>query len=213
MDQEQQNRILATLHAILFILLITLSALTLRGVVEQFFSEDTTFKIYDGEINEYPTITICTPKSKLEYGVDVNIAIKLHDWVYSIDKGENIWLGTNESYEENIKLEQFYSYIISGFCYKITRNMSHAIRTFTDGFATITLNWKESITYNELPDLDIYLTSKNNFLGAIYYEWMEGEELHFKISKVSTISCIYINHTCNDANVLKRMFGLSTMLG
>ena len=185
MDQEQQNRILATLHAILFILLITLSALTLRGVVEQFFSEDTTFKIYDGEINEYPTITICTPKSKLEYGVDVNIAIKLHDWVYSIDKGENIWLGTNESYEENIKLEQFYSYIISGFCYKITRNISHSITKMDDGYAEIMLHFNKFITYDKLPDLEFYITSEKNSMGAVYFEWMEGEELLVNIPKVS----------------------------
>ena len=64
MDQEKQNRILATLHAILFSLLLTLSVLILRGVVSQFFSEDTTFKIHNGEIDEYPTITLCFTQPK-----------------------------------------------------------------------------------------------------------------------------------------------------
>ena len=82
MDQEKQNRILVILHAILFFLLLSLSVLILRGVVSQFFSEDSTFKIYDGEINDYPTITICTPKSTFEYGVDVNITINLYDLAY-----------------------------------------------------------------------------------------------------------------------------------
>ena len=182
MDQKKQNRILAILRTIFSLLLLTISILILRGVIGQFFSEDSTFKTYDGKIDEYPTITICARDSELEYGIDFNITIGLYGWIYNIVKGENKEIGI---YEENIILEQFYSYIISGFCYKITRNMSHAIKNINDGYAGITLYFNNSIAYDKLPDLEFYLTSENNFLGAVYYEWMEGEELLVKIPKVS----------------------------
>ncbi len=64
--------------------------------------------------------------------------------------------------------------------------MSHAIKKFVDGYTTISLTWNESITYNKLPDLEFYLTSEKNSLGAVYYEWMDGEELLVNIPKVST---------------------------
>ena len=182
MNQEKQNRILAILHIILFLLLLTLSILILKGVVVQFFSEDSTFKTYDGKIDEYPTITICTRDSRLEYGVDLNITIALYGWLYTIVKGETKEIGIHE---ENILLEQFYSYIISGFCYKITRNMSQVIKNINDGYAYITLDINKSLAYSNLPDLEFYLTSEKNSLGAVYYEWMEGEELLVKVPKVS----------------------------
>ena len=47
------------------------------------------------------------------------------------------------------------------------------------------LNLDKSFVNKDLPDFDFYLASEKNSLGAVYYEWMEGEELNFKISKVS----------------------------
>ena len=176
MDQEKYNRILPILRVIIFSLLLTLSVLILRGVVDQFFSEDSTFKIYDGKIDKYPTITICTHKLKLEYDVDFNITFGTTKYTYYLDM-----IG---SYED-IKLEQFYSYLISGFCYKITRNMSNAIKNMDDGYTEITLYFNKSITYSELPDLEFYLTSEKNSFGAVYFEWMEGKELLVKVPKVS----------------------------
>ena len=180
MNQAKQNRILAILHIILFLLLLTLSILILKGVVVQFFSEDSTFKTYDGKIDEYPTITICTRDSELEYGIDLNLTI-VSTYAYNIVKGENTWI----EYGENIKLEQFYSFIISGFCYKITRNMSRPIKNMHDGYAELILYFNNSISYSKLPDLEFYFTSEKNSLGAVYYEWMEGEDLLVNIPKVS----------------------------
>ena len=170
------------LEGLAYLILCIVSVLILRGVFGQFLSEDSTFKIYDGKIDEYPTITICTRGSKLEYGVDLNIIIALNGWLYTIVKGETKEIGIHE---ENILLEQFYSYIISGFCYKITRNMSQVIKNINDGYAYITLDINKSLAYSNLPDLEFYLTSEKNSLGAVYYEWMEGEELLVKVPKVS----------------------------
>ena len=45
--------------------------------------------------------------------------------------------------------------------------------------------FNKSIINEELPDLEFYLTSEKNSMGAVYFEWMEGEELLVKIPKVS----------------------------
>ena len=188
MDSTKRKIIISLLEGLAYLVLCIVSVLILRGVFGQFLSEDSTFMIYDSKITEYPTITICTPKSMLEYGVDMNITIQLYDWEYAIVKGENT---LDIGFEENIRLEptmleQFYSFVISGHCFKITRYMSQEIKKIIDGYMYITLYFNKSIPYSNLPDLEFYLTSEKNSLGAIYYEWMDGEELLVKIPKVST---------------------------
>ena len=63
--------------------------------------------------------------------------------------------------------------------------MSHPIKNMHDGYAELILYFNNSISYSKLPDLEFYFTSEKNSLGAVYYEWMEGEELLVKIPKVS----------------------------
>ena len=189
MNQEKQNRILFAFNIMIFILLCLISVVILKEAVIQFFSESSTFMQYDKAIAEYPTITICTRKHKLNYGTDMNITFaptfeEVHS--YHLDVGENFFEGLYNS-TQTVKLEPIYSYVISGFCYKITRTMGHEIRSMADGWTIITLNLNKSIPINDLPDFDFYLTSEKNSLGAVYYEWMDGEELNFKISKVSII--------------------------
>ena len=188
MNQEKQNRNLFAFNIIIFILLCSISVVILKEAFIQFFSESSTFKQYDETIAEYPTITICTRKHKLNYGADFNITFAIYypSLANQLDVGENIIEGLYNS-EETVKLEQIYSYVISGFCYKITRIMGHEIRSMDDGHTIISLNLDKSFVSKDLPDFNFYLTSEKNSLGAVYYEWMEGDELNIKIRKVSII--------------------------
>ena len=88
MDSTKRKIIISLLEGLAYLVLCIASVLILRGVFGQFLSEDSTFKKYDGIIDEYPTITICTPKSKLEYGVDLNITFA-SKYTYYLEKGEN----------------------------------------------------------------------------------------------------------------------------
>ena len=190
MDSSKRKIIISLLEGLAYLVLCIASVLILKGVFGQFLSEDSTFKIYDGKIDEYPTITICTPKHELSYGADLNLTFRVvSSWSGDsnhLDVGENIIDGSHHR-EEIVKLEEIYSYVISGFCYKITRIMDQEIITMNDGWTSIKLNLNKSIANNELPDFDFYITSEKNSLGAVYYEWMEGDELNIKIRKVSII--------------------------
>ena len=55
-----------------------------------------------------------------------------------------------------------------------------------DGYSEIKFHFNKSITYSKLPDLEFYLTSEKNSLGAVYFDWMEGEELLVKIPNHQT---------------------------
>ena len=64
--------------------------------------------------------------------------------------------------------------------------MTYIIETMDDGYNTITLSFNESIWYDDLPDVDLFLTSEKNAPGVIQYEWMDGDELYLQFPKVST---------------------------
>ena len=56
---------------------------------------------------------------------------------------------------------------------------------------TINLNFTEFHSFDDLPDLDFYITSDKNSNGIVLNEWMDGkEEFTFRIEKVSAIQKI-----------------------
>ena len=50
----------------------------------------------------------------------------------------------------------------------------------------ITLYFNESISFDDLPDLDFYLTSEKNSNGIIFSEWIDGNEEKLSFEKVSS---------------------------
>ena len=191
MNQDKQNKILFVFNVIIFLILLSLSIPILVQIFSQFFSESSTFKQSEEPIKEFPTITICTPYASFEYGVDLNITISMYEDTYPdpylIDEGENIFHWNEDgNNDEIINLEQFYSPLAAGFCYKISKDIKYTIKTMDDGYNTITLNFNESISYEDLPNVDIFLTSQKNSPGVLHYEWMDGDELHLQFPKVST---------------------------
>ena len=189
MNQETRDKLLFAFNVILFLILLSLSIPVVSQIFSQFFSESSTFMQSEQPIKEFPTITICTPYTSFEYGVDLNISIAMYDTYGLIDEGENTFDWNDDgNYDDIINLEQFYSPIVAGFCYTISKNITYIIETMDDGYNTITLSFNESISYDDLPDVDLFLTSEKNSPGVIHYEWMDGDELHLQFPKVSRIS-------------------------
>ena len=50
----------------------------------------------------------------------------------------------------------------------------------------ITLYFNESISFDDLPDLDFYITSEKNSNGIIFSEWIDGNEEKLSFEKVSS---------------------------
>ena len=185
MNQKLRNRILIPCEAIFFLILFLISIPFLSQIFNQFFSESSTFKQSEEPIKEFPTITICTPYTSFKYGVDLNISMGMHGYEQFIEEGEYEYSWKeNDNFVDNINLEKFQSLIVAGFCYKITKNITYDIVHMDDGYNSITLAFNESIAHDELPDVDIFLTSEKNSPGVLKYEWMDGDELHLKIPKV-----------------------------
>ena len=63
----------------------------------------------------------------------------------------------------------------SGLCYKIQINYSVLNKGIGKGTTiTISLTFTELLSFNELPDLDFYITSEKNSNGIILNDWMDG---------------------------------------
>ena len=80
----------------------------------------------------------------------------------------------------------------SGSCYKIRINYNILNKGIGKGTViTINLNFTESYSFDNLPDLDFYITSEKNSNGILLNEWMDGkEEFTFKIKKVGATQII-----------------------
>ena len=186
MNHEKQNIILCVFNVITILILFSLSVPFLSEILRQFFSESSTFKLSEVPIKEFPTITICTPYKSFEYGPNLNISITLgmfNHYVH-LEEGKNTITWSNNK-EDKIILKQFYSRVVGGFCYQITKNISYKIENMDDGYNSLLLSFNKSITYDELPDIEFFLTSDENSPGVLYYEWMNGDELHLPFPKVS----------------------------
>ena len=71
----------------------------------------------------------------------------------------------------------------------ITQPLSGIILDFEDidhGSEEIFManTFNDSISFNELPDLNFFITSEKNSLGILLNEWMDGDELSIKIERV-----------------------------
>ena len=95
--------------------------------------------------------------------------------------------------EENLttSTEKINTYF-SGQCYKIRINYDILKKGIGKGTVmTIDLNFTESYSFDNLPDLDFYITSEKNSNGIVLNEWMDGkEEFTFRIEKVRATQII-----------------------
>ena len=57
------------------------------------------------------------------------------------------------------------------------------IKTHGD-YVAIHVNFNESIPFESLPMIEMYLTSESNSYGVIFKEWMDGHELGFEFERV-----------------------------
>ena len=147
-------------------------------VWNQYQSKDSSFKVYEKPIEDFPTLTFCTgPDSNYIYEFDFTI---YYDGTKLKLGGNQINNGDNST--ETVYLEEVYTYL-SGTCYRIFIEINYTIES---GFVSqIYIEFNEIILYDNLPEvLQFYLTSDKNSHGIVFNEWKDGEELAIKINKV-----------------------------
>ena len=138
----------------------------------QFFCESSNFKQFEEPISELPTFVICTSGTVWNYEIEFGISFDVDgDFHTDFD---------NHGFEANT--QKIYSYF-SGICYQISfLKTEEEIRKET--LTSIDLFFNKSISFEELPDLNFYVTSEKNANGIVFNDWMDGEEFTFKIDKV-----------------------------
>ena len=147
-------------------------------VWSQYQSKDSSFKVYEKPITNFPTLTLCTGSdSNYRYDLDFTIyydGTKLKLGGNQIDHGDNS--------TETVYLEEVYTYV-SGTCYRILIEMNY---TTGNGIVSkIYIEFNETFSYDNLPEvLQFYLTSDKNSHGIVFNEWKDGEELAITINKV-----------------------------
>lgn len=178
------------IQLLFFVGLFAVSLLFMKEVIQQFISNDTSLKQKEVNITEYPTITIC-PKgpNNITYHYESDFTIYLGGMQLKLGNESNedsfdIFDNEYEYYDDTLtyQLQRVYSYEGGYYCYKINQTGYDLIR----GLATyLYVSFRESITYDELPDIEVYLTSYKNSDGVIFLEWMDGNELKLSLTKAN----------------------------
>ena len=171
----------------LFIGMIILSMNLTWKVLDQYNSKATSFQVFQEEITEHPTITMCFEKwredgtefkTKMKYEKNFNVKIYLEE-----ESSLHLQLGIN--YYNNLTGELVYFDKIaktyySGTCFNIT-----SILTITKGKQTkfaITFP-KGAIDYEDIPPVKLYFTSESNSFGIIGNRWQDGDEYDVTIPR------------------------------
>ena len=199
MANERQRKFLTVLGWLIFAVLCSGAGYMVVQVFQEFLSEASSFKQFEEPIAEFPTIVICTPKYDHIYDDDYDIEFEIGiDFVwygyffcmfaYLFFYHTVYYLGVYNSFDEPEKVlpnavEKIYTYY-SGFCYKLKINYTLP-KMDTGNFLTCKLSFNKSISYNDLPDLEFYITSEKNSKGIIFNQWMDGQEEKFYFGKVS----------------------------
>ena len=134
--KRETEKLCKAVSWLMFLGLCVLSAYFMYEVLDQYFSKDTSFKVTEEPLTNYPTITICFTRRKeswkdllsiesqfdnllgkgsFEYGKDFNISIGASLLV----KGDNYIVGINET----VTVESVANLFI-GMCYKVTHKYS-----------------------------------------------------------------------------------------
>ena len=180
------------------------------GDIEQFQSKATNFKMKQVTYTERPVIPVC-PEHWLvnaaeapdyKYSSDFNISIgsiiaKLGtNSIKCSDFGTVDYTSDDYTYddcdyvEDTDKEDSIVSFVLEevfsnahGFCYNIVHDPDRIYDWKIP--IQISLKYDDSIPSDKLPDaLNVYLTSYDNYHGAIFGTWMEGNELYKRFLRV-----------------------------
>ena len=185
----QKCRPIEIIQLVFFIGLCVVSLFFMKEVIQQFISNDTSLKQKEVNITEYPTITIC-PKSQnnFTYSYESDFTISLGGMQLKLGNESNednfdIFDIEYEYYDDDLtyQLQRVYSYEGGYYCYKVNQTGYGTIRNLP---VHLYVSFGEFLTFHELPDIDVYLTSFKNSDGVIFLEWMDGNELKFSLKKV-----------------------------
>ena len=180
MKMNNQDNFFQLIERIIFITLSIASIFIGREVLWKFQSLDSSFKTTEIPITNKPTIAICLPYQfqNYTYGTDFNISMYFFLNDYTNKKNEFILKEGENLLDQKITLTKIYT-VHYGPCYVIVSKNIGKKLGFTQ---VIKVSVKENVSENQLPQLQIYFTSEDNFHGIVGAFWMDGEILSFQMN-------------------------------
>ena len=213
---QQNTKHFRIIECILYACFCILSAYFMWGVLDKYFSRQTSFTQSEELINEFPTITLCFTNSKKLYEYETDFEI-----IYGFFEGTDFHNTTlkegkySSVLTQNLSLTKIQTFY-SGICHKISV-LSGNMKQYTQ----FILNFNESIPHDELPTVDIHITSEKNSYGIATNAWINGRVMHINtqiekgISKIIDLkpekhNYLAINSICSDESFydcFSRLFG------
>ena len=145
-----------------------------------YFSKATSFKVYDEDVKELPTFTIChDPILKiLEFGKDFFINygksnISLMEGINNVQFND---------FNEVVTLEKLITYQY-GTCYMVSTNKEHQQYSTEGGYEIFYLYYNDNMLNEDIPTAKIFIASKENSYGVSNSYWVEGKVMKFDMDK------------------------------
>ena len=168
---------------IIFLAFGITSIFFMKEVFTNYYSKATSFKIYEEEMEELPTVTICPlhDSKKYEYGKD--FSINYSEYNFTLYEGKNVLFYESISTYEEVYLKKITTYLAKQTCFVLSTNVTLEEFEKSFGWATIRIEYNLLLSEEDLPSLRFYLTSQANAFGMISNFWVDGEVLTLDLDK------------------------------
>ena len=176
------NKVFVIFEWVISLALGLTSIFCMKGVIQNYISGATSFRMYYEPITELPTLTICPIHEfrSYTYGKDfIIIYSQYNSKGFTLLEGKNNLLHENMPTHEEVYLKKITTFWSKETCFILATNTS------IDYFylMNITIKYDDIMQEKDIPSLRIQLTSKANSYGLIKSYWPDGEVLTFDFGK------------------------------
>ena len=171
------------MECILYLVLFSVSAFFMWGVLDKFVSGKTSFSQSKEPTMKFPTITLCFSKHDstiTSYEYELDFVIKYFYWSEDNKTSTFLVTGSNSSVLGKVVHINKLTAAYMGTCYEINRESNGVIG---NKFQEFMLYFNRSIPFKDLPLLKIFFSSEKNVYGISFNEWKNGNMAKVNIYK------------------------------
>ena len=140
-------------------------------------ARETSIKVKEVPITNHPTVVICTYEDDYARG----------PYGRHIEDDHGIVQISYRAYKDYEELPQNHEIskiatMHTGHCVKVS--ITDSVYIEDDGpFSSITLKFNQSYDVNKLPNINVYMTSENNWAAIINFSWRDGKVMRKDLGK------------------------------